>query len=70
MLGPRLKVETIAVLGAGLMGAGIAQISAEKGMTVLLKDRRDKRRGGQRLPWLLLLLFSHLREIAKASIVY
>ncbi|CAM9455404.1 unnamed protein product, partial [Choristocarpus tenellus] len=36
---PERKVEKIAVLGAGLMGAGIAQVSAEKGITVLLKDR-------------------------------
>jgi enoyl-CoA hydratase/long-chain 3-hydroxyacyl-CoA dehydrogenase len=34
-------VNTVAVMGAGLMGAGIAQVTAEKGMTVLLKDRND-----------------------------
>ena len=33
------KVNTVAVLGAGLMGAGIAQITAEKGHQVLLKDQ-------------------------------
>ncbi|KAJ1455847.1 ClpP/crotonase-like domain-containing protein [Pelagophyceae sp. CCMP2097] len=33
------KPSTICVLGAGLMGAGIAQISAAKGMAVVLKDR-------------------------------
>jgi len=32
-------VETIAVLGAGLMGAGIAEVSAAKDIRVLLKDR-------------------------------
>lgn len=36
---PSSPVQTIGVLGAGLMGAGIAQVSAAKGMKVLLKDR-------------------------------
>ena len=34
-----VDVKTIGVLGAGLMGAGIAQVSAAKGFRVLLKDR-------------------------------
>merc|ERR1719335_853554 len=36
---PAADVNTIAILGAGLMGAGIAQVSAAKGFRVLLKDR-------------------------------
>lgn len=47
---PPDQVETVAVLGAGLMGAGIAQVSAEKGMTVLLKDRRERGGGAHHLP--------------------
>ena len=33
------SIEKVAVVGAGLMGAGIAQISSEKGYDVLLKDK-------------------------------
>uniref|UniRef100_K3XC67 Trifunctional enzyme subunit alpha, mitochondrial n=1 Tax=Globisporangium ultimum (strain ATCC 200006 / CBS 805.95 / DAOM BR144) TaxID=431595 RepID=K3XC67_GLOUD len=36
---PEKPVQTMAVLGAGLMGAGIAQVSASKNIHVLLKDR-------------------------------
>ncbi len=32
-------VKTIAVLGAGLMGSGIAQVSAERGLDVIVKDQ-------------------------------
>ncbi len=35
------KLQTIAVIGAGFMGAGIAQVSARAGMTVYLVDRDE-----------------------------
>lgn len=34
-------IRKVAVLGSGLMGSGIAQVTAEKGYDVLLKDRDD-----------------------------
>ena len=37
-----LPVKRVAVMGAGLMGAGIAQVTAEKGFETLLKDRNDE----------------------------
>jgi len=40
---PKVPVKTVAVLGAGLMGAGIAQVTADQGkLTVLLKDKFAK----------------------------
>lgn len=35
---PKRPVNTVAVLGAGLMGAGIAQVSLQKGHQVIMKD--------------------------------
>ncbi|XP_062891995.1 trifunctional enzyme subunit alpha, mitochondrial-like [Mobula hypostoma] len=35
---PQKECENIAVLGAGLMGAGIAQVTIDKGISTILKD--------------------------------
>jgi len=35
---PQKEVKTLAVLGAGLMGAGIVQVSVDKGYKVIMKD--------------------------------
>ena len=37
-----LRVARAAVLGAGVMGSGIARLLADKGVPVLLKDIHDK----------------------------
>uniref|UniRef100_A0A8D3CEM1 Trifunctional enzyme subunit alpha, mitochondrial n=1 Tax=Scophthalmus maximus TaxID=52904 RepID=A0A8D3CEM1_SCOMX len=35
---PQKEVKTLAILGAGLMGAGIAQVTVDKGVHTVLKD--------------------------------
>lgn len=35
---PKTKIKTIGVLGSGLMGAGIVQVSIDKGYNVIMKD--------------------------------
>ncbi len=37
-----MKIKKIAVLGAGLMGAGIAQIAAQAGFDVSIRDMEDR----------------------------
>ncbi len=44
-----MHVETIAVLGAGQMGAGIAEVSANNGMHVVLKDHDEEGLGKGKL---------------------
>ncbi|KNC50521.1 hadha protein [Thecamonas trahens ATCC 50062] len=39
---PDAPINNVAVLGAGLMGAGVAQVSAVKGMNVILKDASEQ----------------------------
>ncbi|CAG5132722.1 unnamed protein product, partial [Candidula unifasciata] len=39
---PQRPVKTLGILGAGLMGAGIAQVSIDKGIRTLLKDTSIK----------------------------
>uniref|UniRef100_A0A131XJK8 Trifunctional enzyme subunit alpha, mitochondrial n=1 Tax=Hyalomma excavatum TaxID=257692 RepID=A0A131XJK8_9ACAR len=39
---PQNEVKRVGILGAGLMGAGIAQVSVDKGWSVVLKDTAQK----------------------------
>lgn len=38
---PEREIKTVAVLGAGLMGAGIAHVSVDKGYKVIMKDSQQ-----------------------------
>lgn len=38
---PQHKVQTVGILGAGLMGAGIVQVTVDKGYTVIMKDASE-----------------------------
>lgn len=38
---PQKEVKTLAILGAGLMGAGIAQVTVDKGVHTILKDTTE-----------------------------
>jgi phosphoglycerate dehydrogenase-like enzyme len=37
-----IKIKTVGVIGAGLMGGGIAMCCANAGMAVIIMDRDDK----------------------------
>lgn len=46
------KLETLGMIGAGFMGAGIAEVSATKGINVLLKDiKQEVIQGAYKLIW-------------------
>ena len=61
---PASPVQTIGVLGAGLMGAGIAQVSAVAGLRVMLKDRDavSVARGEKQVSTSLVSLQSHVAD--------
>ncbi len=75
-----IHAETIAVLGSGQMGAGIAEVSAKNGMGVMLKDRDEEglargklyvfcinSHGSEKSPTLVqsMVVISALREIVQ-----
>ncbi|XP_050526892.1 trifunctional enzyme subunit alpha, mitochondrial [Daktulosphaira vitifoliae] len=39
---PKSAIKTVGVLGAGLMGAGIAHVTVDKGLQVILKDANEQ----------------------------
>jgi 3-hydroxybutyryl-CoA dehydrogenase len=58
------NIETVGVIGAGQMGAGIAEVAAQAGLTVFLNDVAEERVNGA-----LATINGHLsRQIAKGQI--
>ena len=59
-----LNIETVGVIGAGQMGAGIAEVAAQAGLTVFLNDVAEERVNGA-----LATINGHLsRQVAKGQI--
>lgn len=62
------KINRMGVLGAGLMGAGIADVSADKGIDVLLKDiTTDMLRSARKSIWKTLQKRLRRRAISKPA---
>jgi 3-hydroxybutyryl-CoA dehydrogenase len=40
--GKGMEIKRVCVLGAGIMGAGIAQVTAEAGFAVTVRDLEDR----------------------------
>ena len=58
------NIETVGVIGAGQMGAGIAEVAAQAGLTVFLNDVAEERVNAA-----LATINGHLsRQVAKGQI--
>lgn len=61
-------VKTVGVLGAGLMGEGIAEVTVQNGMDILLKDlNEDTLAQAKKNIWSVLLKKVKVRSITKAD---
>ncbi len=62
------RVNIVGILGAGLMGEGIAEVSAQNGMDILLKDlNEDSLAQAKKNIWNVLTKKVQIRSISKAS---
>ena len=59
-----LNIDTVGVIGAGQMGAGIAQVAAQAGLTVHLNDVAE-----ERINAALATIHGHLaRQVARGQL--
>ena len=62
------SVETLGILGAGLMGEGIAEVSVQTGMDILLKDvNEDTLALAKKNIWSVLMRKVKIRSVTKAD---
>ena len=62
---PKTEVQKLSILGAGMMGAGVAHVSAQSGMQVVLKDiKQEVAENGKKYSYNLLA-----KDLAKGKIM-